>query len=133
MTEFTELPIVRLSVNGRNCGVHKGFSYELGSKGSGNIVCINAGYPSDGLSLPWYLFPIRLFAPRWHYLKATLVHDKLCQDLFYFDKDGLKIKISQRDIDAEFKTSLIALGMNKYFAQAYYCAVRFYQILAGRG
>ncbi len=133
MSEFTDLPIVQLSINGKKCSVYTGFCYEIGNKGSRKMVSINAGDKSDGLSLPWFLLPIRLFSPRWHYLKATLVHDKLCQDLFYLDENGAKIKISQRDIDREFRTSLIALGMNKYFAQAYYYAVRFYQILSGRG
>ncbi len=128
MGRFTNWPSLTISNDGRTATVIQGFRYDLGRKNSGNVVYIEPGMTTDGLTLPKKLRFIRPLAPRWAHLKAILVHDKLCKDRYYYKIETMvKVEICQRDIDLEFYIALRALKMPKWRAKSYYNCVRFYQ------
>lgn len=128
MSEFTKKLAIEISNDGQRAVVTAGFTYELHHKGSGDVVLIRVGFGYDGLSLPRYLRVFHVFAPKWGYGKAVLVHDKLCRVGCYFTADGQVMPLTQKDIDVEFRTALLALGMGEWRAWWYYTAVRAYHI-----
>lgn len=128
MPRFTNLPSVTLSTDGRTATIIEGFRYDLGRKNSGKSIYIDRGMFTDGLTLPKTMRFMRPLAPRWAYLKAVLVHDKMCMDGYYIEqKTKKKRAINQKDIDVEFYIALRALSMPKWKAKIYYMGVRVYQ------
>ncbi len=130
MSEFTAEPNLTLSTDGKTATVASGFRYWLGMKNSGLYVDIETGFKSDGATCPNILRP---FIARWAFVKAVLVHDKLCieKKAVSIDIVGYELEhfMTQEMIDEQFKTALIALGMGRTRAQIYYLAVRAYQKL----
>ncbi len=133
MGRFTNFPSLTISTDGRTATVIQGFRYDLGRKNSGNVVYIEPGMKTDGLTLPYPISFIRPLAPRWANLKAILVHDKLCYDRYYIKlATKERMPIDQKQIDLEFYFALRALKMPKWRAKIYYIAVRFYQTIIKR-
>ncbi|NRA88571.1 MAG: DUF1353 domain-containing protein [Rhizobiales bacterium] len=124
MSSFTDEPSLTIANDGLTAIVETGFTYSVGNKHSDKTVIIESGFKTDGATCPKWL---RFAVPRWSYIKAVLVHDKLCKERFCMVQNSIKHKMQQPEIDREFYISLIALGMPKYKAKLYYYAVRTYQ------
>ncbi|NRA86398.1 MAG: DUF1353 domain-containing protein [Rhizobiales bacterium] len=133
MSSFTDEPTLIISSDGLTATVASGFRYWIGTKNSNRYVDIDIGFKTDGVTLPRFTGFMRPIAPRWAYIKAVLVHDKLCKcqkvelECFETGSDANFVSISQKEIDAEFYTALKALGMPKYKAWIFYKAVSAYQ------
>ena len=133
MSSFTDEPTLIISSDGLTATVASGFRYWIGTKNSNKQVYIEAGFKTDGATIPRYFSFLRPLAPRWAYIKAVLVHDKLCKEKrvgFEWFEDGENLEyldIGQKEIDAEFYTALKALGMPRYKAWVFYKAVSAYQ------
>ncbi len=101
--------------------------YFVGYEGSDIYVEVPLGMTTDGLSLPWWAKPLRLFFPVWgKYGNAVLVHDYLTtHEGFIFDH-GEAVFPSRERADYIFNEGLKVLGVNKIKRKAIYFAVRVY-------
>lgn len=93
---------------------------------------IDRGFYTDGVSLPSCAKYLRTFVPRWAYLKAAIIHDRLWANGKVVNGLGEVRILTQLEIDMEFKAALLNLGASKVRAWSYYLAVRFFMILSGK-
>lgn len=105
-----------------------GFRYYLGD-GSGHYVVIEPGYLSDGASVP------RIFwssVPPWgRYGQAVVLHDKLCETLTVYTRDGKPYQITRKRADEIFNEAMGVLNVPSYTRKKIYTAVSLYRTISG--
>ena len=75
MSRFTEPLVVTPRPDGKTWIILSDFGYEIGEEGSGDVIDVNIGFPTDFASIPR---PLWVFLPRWgKYGNATVIHDYL--------------------------------------------------------
>lgn len=75
MSRFTKALVVSPLADGKTWVVLGSFGYEVGRKGSGDVIDVSEGFMTDFASIP-KLF--RVVVPRWgKYGNATVIHDWL--------------------------------------------------------
>ena len=115
MSSFTEPLIVEVTQRDkRPFKVVKKFSYEIGEKGSGNVVQVNAGFYTDGATIPR---PLNALIPAWgRHGKAAVLHDWLYRNS----------NLPKEHCDAIFKEAMEVLGVPRYRAKILYWAVKIF-------
>lgn len=77
MSEFTgPLAIREHDVDSDVWSLLEDLNYEVGVEGSGQFITVEAGFVSDGASIPW---PFSIVFPHWapRYRRPSVLHDKL--------------------------------------------------------
>lgn len=78
MSRFTEPLVVTPRPDGKTWIILSDFGYEVGSEGSGDVVNVPIGFPTDFASIPR---PLWIIFPRWgKYGNAAVIHDWLYWD-----------------------------------------------------
>lgn len=133
MSSFTKPILLIFNNKGSSAITTEEFKYYLGAKNSNRYIVIPDKFPTDGNSLPPFAEILRIFVPRWSYMKASLVHDALCVHYHINSKtqDGYEYSelINQRQVDLIFKEALEVLGAGKILVFIRYHTVRTFQIL----
>lgn len=120
MSSFTEPLFVEILDKTRQGRVTarlvKGFAYERGELGSGEVINVPAGYVTDFASVPWGLWNIE--PPLGDAAKAAVVHDYL------YDTKGLSGRYTRAEADGIFREALAVLGVPLWKRTVLWAAVR---------
>jgi hypothetical protein len=123
MSAFTENMIVSPLPSGRTWVLRKQFSYDVGTKGSGETIKVQAGFITDFASVPrlfWWIFP------KWgKYGNAAVIHDYL-----YWVQEE---KYPKERADEIFLEAMMVLNTGKLTADILYCAVKYFGRFAWSG
>lgn len=92
------------------------FSYDVGEEGSGETICVPAGFITDFASIPRLFW--RLEPPLGRAGKAAVVHDYL------YKTKGLDGKYTRARCDAIFREAMGVSGIPWLKRQAMWAAVR---------
>jgi len=113
MSSFTEPLIVEVTQRDkRPFKVVKKFTYEIGEKGSGDTVQVQAGFFTDGATIPR---PLNALIPAWgRHGKAAVLHDWLYRNS----------NLPRLDCDVIFKEAMEVLGVPRHRLLTIYLAVR---------
>ena len=106
-----------------------GFKYYLGD-GSGHYVVVEPGYLTDGASVPRVLWAS---VPPWgRYGQAVVLHDKLCETLTVYTRDGQPFSISRKRADEIMEEAMEVLKVPAYTKAKMSAAVSLYRIVSGK-
>ncbi|MCP4982643.1 MAG: DUF1353 domain-containing protein [Gammaproteobacteria bacterium] len=112
MSRFTEQLIVTPCPDGRTWIVLCDFGYEIGAKGSSDIINVPIGFHTDFASVPRLLWA---FLPRWgKYGNAAVIHDYL-----YWEQTR-----SRKESDDILLEGMIVLQVSYLKRYSIYWAVR---------
>ena len=104
--------------DGKRWVLRKEFSYDIGSKGSGNTVTVPLGFITDFASIPRLLW---IFYPKWgKYGNAAVIHDYLYWDQIF----------SRKRADEIFLEGMEVLGVGKFYRKMIYYGVRMFGWMA---
>lgn len=94
--------------------------WEIDYLGSGDFITVPAGFCSDGASIPW---PLSIVLPRWgRWRRAACLHDHLYEMLQAGAPD--QHAPTRKDADRIFREALLASGVWRMTAFAFWLAVR---------
>lgn len=108
------------------------FTFEIGAVGSGLAITVPAGYVTNYASVPraflWVL-PVN-----GRHGKAAVVHDYLCNERFFQDKEGKQFEsgFSRWMADCVFYEAMTVLGVPWWRRKLAWLGVRLYANLARR-
>ena len=115
MSSFTDPLIVEVGQRfKRPFRIVNAFHYEIGSKGSGRIIEVAAGFETDGASVPRVFWPVIDRLGR--HAKAAVLHDWL-----YAEKP-----FSRREADAVFLEAMDVLDVVWWRRYTMWAAVRLF-------
>lgn len=118
MSQFTDALIVSPLADGNTWVLIKPFGYEVGKKGSGDLVSVKAGFMTDFASIPRLFWAI---LPKWgKYGNAAVIHDWL-----YWSQDR-----DRSEADKIMLEAMKILTVSKWKRHLIYFAVRLFGIFA---
>lgn len=130
-SKFTqELSVTFLSKKTRYAKLNEDLIYECEPLGSNRFVVIPAGFESDGITSPKFLWSVY---PPWGHAasRAAMLHD---YGIFRWKSNDPHPNIPRRwDIDKEFYYALVACGVNKLSAYLMWCGVRIISVFKELG
>ena len=120
MSRFTESLVVTPRPDGRTWIVLSDFGYEVGEEGSGEVIDVNIGFPTDFASIPRLLW---VFLPRWgKYGNAAVIHDWL----YWYQPR------KRKEADDIFLEGMEVLAVPRWKRNVIYYAVRWFGCFAWR-
>jgi len=120
MSAFTENLIVSPLPDGKTWVLRKAFSYDVGEEGSGETICVPAGFLTDFASVPRVFW---IFFPKWgKYGNAAVIHDYL-----YWAQDK---QYPKKRADEIFLEGMTVLNVRKNVAKILYWCVKYFGIFA---
>lgn len=121
MSSFTDAPVIKFSHPKETFGyIVEPFAYAIGHKNSPAKIHIEAGFITDGVSVPW--FASWLFKRHGHYLKAAIVHDRLYSSDYVINGE----QVTRKEADQIFYQALRVLGCGSFRASIAYVCVRWF-------
>ena len=114
MSKFTRPLIVSPLPDGKRWVLREEFSYDIGSKGSGDSVIVPVGFVTDFATVPRLFWTVY---PKWgKYGNAAVVHDYLYWEQFF----------SRKRTDEIFLEGMIVLGVSKRDRKTIYHSIRLF-------
>ena len=108
----------------------KGFTYDIGYKGSSRYVEVPKGFLSDGASIPFF---VRGLIPTMgRHSQAAFLHDYLCETYTIQREtcDGVKtVNVTRKDLDYIFYEALTVSNFSKWRILLIRAGVDFYRWL----
>jgi hypothetical protein len=109
--------------------VTKAFTYYVDFDTKKLRVEIPLGFLTDGASVPkifWNIIP-----PWGRYGQAAIVHDWLCENLYFLDENDQKVPITRKRCDQTLYEAMQVLGVPPTTAKMIYGAVSAYRMTIG--
>lgn len=109
--------------------VTKAFTYYVDFETKKLRVEIPLGFLTDGASVPkifWNIIP-----PWGRYGQAAIVHDWLCENLYFLDENNQKVPITRKRCDEILYEAMKVLGVPPSTAKMIYGAVSAYRMTIG--
>lgn len=132
MSSFTK-PLQVEAVEENRWKLLEEFDYFIGTEDSDEYVAVPVGYVTDFATIPQIFWSI---IPPWgKYGKASVIHDFLCTDGFYFRKVGgtvIQVPVTRKEADDIFLEAMTVLQVDEVTKAAIYAAVRAYALLTGK-
>lgn len=109
--------------------VTKAFTYYVDYNTKKLRVDVPLGFLTDGASVPklfWNIIP-----PWGRYGQAAIVHDWLCENLYFLDENDQKVPITRKECDLTLYEAMHVLGVPPSTGKMIYCAVSAYRMTFG--
>lgn len=137
MSSFTSPLIVSPMPDGRHWELIQSFSYDVGEKGSGVTITVDAGFITDFASFPRFLWRgLMWWLPGWaKFSKPSPIHDYLYQLGGYYSPDGsIWVPVTRKYADEVFLEAMLVAWREhrsgKAIARMEYLGVRLFGWLA---
>lgn len=109
--------------------VTRAFTYYVDYNTKKLRVDVPLGFLTDGASVPklfWNIIP-----PWGRYGQAAIVHDWLCENLYFLDENDQRVAISRKECDRTLYEAMQVLGVPPATAKMIYGAVSAYRMTVG--
>lgn len=124
-------PYASYQLGGDHWVVTSSFSYELHHVGSKKWVHVPAGFLTDGATVPrmfWSLIP-----PWGQYGQVAILHDWLCDNMFYYDSTGTvtkQVPLARKEVDKIFGEALEVLNVPTVTRKTMEAGVNTYRVFS---